>query len=208
MNDQAPSDRLRAGLDVLRLELDGMQVQRLQDYLALLAKWNRAFNLTAVRDEGEMVVKHLLDSLAVYRWFAVERVLDVGSGAGLPGIPLAIARPDTDFVLLDSNGKKTRFMTQAVHALGLDNVDVVQARVESWRPPGGLYDVVTSRAFASLSDMLRLAAPLSKPGGKIVAMKGRLNAEEGAEAGFRLRTEPVSVPGLDAERHVIIAETL
>ena len=208
MNDQAPSDRLRAGLDVLRLELDGMQVQRLQDYLALLAKWNRAFNLTAVRDEGEMVVKHLLDSLAVYRWFAVERVLDVGSGAGLPGIPLAVARPDTDFVLLDSNGKKTRFMTQAVHALGLDNVDVVQARVESWRPPGGLYDVVTSRAFASLSDMLRLAAPLSKPGGKIVAMKGRLNAEEGAEAGFRLRTEPVSVPGLDAERHVIIAETL
>ncbi len=208
MNDQAPSDRLRAGLDVLRLELDGMQVQRLQDYLALLAKWNRAFNLTAVRDEGEMVVKHLLDSLAVYRWFAVERVLDVGSGAGLPGIPLAIARPDTDFVLLDSNGKKTRFMTQAVHALGLDNVDVVQARVESWRPPGGLYDVVTSRAFASLSDMLRLAAPLLKPGGKIVAMKGRLNAEEGAEAGFRLRTEPVSVPGLDAERHVIIAETL
>ncbi len=208
MNDQAPSDRLRAGLDVLRLELDGMQVQRLLDYLALLAKWNRAFNLTAVRDEGEMVVKHLLDSLAVYRWFAVERVLDVGSGAGLPGIPLAIARPDTNFVLLDSNGKKTRFMTQAVHALGLDNVDVVQARVESWRPPGGLYDVVTSRAFASLSDMLRLAAPLLKPGGKIVAMKGRLNAEEGAEAGFRLRTEPVSVPGLDAERHVIIAETL
>ncbi len=208
MSDRAPRDRLRAGLEALRLDLDEGQVQRLLDYLALLAKWNRAFNLTAVRDEGEMVVKHLLDSLAVDRWFAVERVLDVGSGAGLPGIPLAIARPGADFDLLDTNGKKTRFMTQAVHELGLGNVDVVQARIESWRPANGLYDVVTSRAFASLGDMLRLGAPLLNPGGKIVAMKGRLNEKEGAGAGLRLHAEPVFVPGLDAERHVIIAETL
>jgi len=208
VNASTPDERLRAGLDALRLDLDAGRIQRLLDYLALLAKWNRAFSLTAVRDEGEMVAKHLLDSLAVNRWFAVERVLDIGSGAGLPGIPLAIARPDTQFDLLDTNGKKTRFMTQAVHELDLGNVAVVQARVESWRPSAGLYDVATSRAFASLGDMLRLAAPLVKPSGKIVAMKGRLNEEARADAGFRLRIEPVSVPGLDAERHVIIAETL
>ncbi len=203
-----PRALLERGLDALALSLDQARVEALLDYLGLLQKWNRAFNLTAVREPREMVVRHLLDSLAVRSWFDAPRTLDIGSGAGLPGIPLAIACPESRFDLLDSNGKKIRFMRQAVNQLGLDNVEVIQSRIEAWRPPALAYDRITSRAFASLPDIVDAGAPLLRAGGKIVALKGRLRADELAAVpdGYRARAEPIEVPGLNAARHVIIIE--
>ena len=200
--------RLAPGLKALGATLPAGSDARLLAYVELLARWNQAYNLTAIRDPGEMLTKHLLDSLAVLPFVAAGPCADVGTGAGLPGIPLAIARPEIRFTLLDSNGKKTRFVTQAVAELKLSNVEVVQARSEAWRPPA-LFSQVLSRAFASLQDFAKLAGGLAAPGGRLLAMKGARPDEEIAAlpTGFRLlAVHSLKVPGLDAERCLVELE--
>lgn len=175
-------------------------------FVRLLAKWNAAYNLTAVRDPEEMVTRHLLDSLVLLPYLHGSRVLDIGTGPGLPGIPLAVARPDCAFTLLDANAKKTRFVTQAVGELGLKNVDVVQARVENYRPEQK-FDTLVARAFSSIADMLTSAQHLCAPGGRFLAMKGVYPDEELAAipADFAVsEVATLQVPGLDAARHLAI----
>ena len=199
---------LAPGLRALGLMLPEGGEAALIRYLELLARWNQAYNLTAVREPAEMVSKHVLDSLAILPFVAGPTVADVGTGAGLPGIPLAVARPDLRFTLVDSNGKKTRFVTQAVAELRLANVTVIQARAEDWTPPA-LFDQVVSRAFASLADFAKLAGGLAAPGGRLLAMKGTEPKDELAAipAGFRvLQVHPLKVPGLDAERCLVELE--
>lgn len=201
-----PAERLHRGVCAMKLDLGEPAERRLMAYLALLEKWNRTYNLTAVRDPLEMVPRHLLDSLAVLPWLAGPNVLDIGSGAGLPGIPLAIARPNLAFTLLDSNAKKTRFITQAVAELGLAHVTVVNARVEEFRPPYAFATLVT-RAFASIPDMLAACSHLCGAGCRLLAMKGVVPQAELAALpdGFKVSAiHALEVPGLEAQRHVII----
>jgi len=197
-------DRLAGGLRELGLSLDGAQQQALLAYRDLLVKWNRAYNLTAVRDPGEMIQRHLLDSLSVLAHLDDRDTLDVGTGAGLPGIPLAIARPDLRFVLLDSNGKKTRFVRHARRELGLSNVEVVNTRVEQYR---NAPSQIISRAFAALPDMLQALAPLITDGSRVLAMKAAAADQElaGLPDGWRARVAPLSVPGLAEARVLVIA---
>ncbi|MGB5737022.1 MAG: 16S rRNA (guanine(527)-N(7))-methyltransferase RsmG [Thiohalocapsa sp.] len=157
--------------------LDAPARDRLIAFLALLMRWNRAYNLTAVRDPAEMVPRHLLDSLAVLPWISRGPVLDAGTGAGLPGIPLAVARPELRFTLLDGNGKKARFVRQAVLELGLDNVEVVHSRLEAYRP-AEKFATITARAVASLSDLLGRCAHLAAADARLLALKGRLPEQE------------------------------
>lgn len=197
-------ERLVAGAQGLGLELAPATVERLLDYIALLVRWNQAYNLTAVRDPGEMVTRHLLDSLAVAPHLTGQRIIDVGTGAGLPGIPLAMVMPERQFVLLDSNGKKTRFLVQAKALLGLDNVTVVHSRVEAYRPEE-CFDTVITRAFAGLTDILALCQHLLADGGAVLAMKGGAAEAESVAAGFRVAAIiALQVPGLAQEqRHLI-----
>lgn len=177
-------------------------------YVELLQRWNQAYNLTAIRDPAEMVGKHLLDSLAILPFIDIGPVADVGTGAGLPGIPLAVARPDLKFTLLDSNGKKIRFVTQAVAELKLANVFALQVRAERYRPPAPFARVV-SRAFASLKDFAELCGGLLAPGGRLLAMKGAPPQQELADlpAGFHvMAVHALQVPGLDAERCLVEIE--
>ena len=159
------------GSEQLGIPLPVEAITRLVAYLTLLERWNRAYNLTAVRDPDAMVVRHLLDSLSILPWLEGPRVLDVGSGAGLPGIPLAIARPDCEFCLLDSNGKRTRFLTQVAAELRLPQENEVRARVEDYRP-GTPFNSVVSRAFATLAELVADAGRLCAPTGRLLAMKG------------------------------------
>ncbi len=179
---------------------------KLLQFVALLAKWNRAYNLTAVREPAAMLPRHLLDSLAVLPHLQGPRVLDVGSGAGLPGIPLALARPDLHFTLLDSNGKKTRFMTQAVTELGLANVSVVQSRVEDYQAPAP-FDTVITRAFAAVAEVVAGTGRLCAPQGRLLLMKGAypITELEALPSTYSLREAiRLQVPGLDAERHLLV----
>lgn len=181
-------------------------MEQLSAYLDLLEKWNRAYNLTAVRLRQEMVVRHLLDSLAILPYLRGRCFLDVGSGAGLPGVPLAICLPDREFVLLDSNGKKTRFLFQVCLALGLDNVQVMDSRLESYRPTQP-FDGVLSRAFASLPDMVTLCAHLVQSGSCLYAMKGpgpEVETESLRAAGLQVSLERLDVPGLDEQRSLVM----
>ncbi len=189
----------------MQLELSMFQQQQLLDYLALLSKWNKAFNLTAVRDPDVMVSRQLLDSLSILPWIRGQHVLDVGTGAGLPGIPLAIARPDLGFTLLDSNGKKTRFVQQAVLQLGLANVGVENTRIEALQS-GYCYEQITSRAFASLPDFLRLTRPLLCKEGEFLAMKAIAELDDINSLGddLQARVEPLMVPGSDAQRRLVV----
>ena len=174
--------------------------------MRLLAKWNAAYNLTAVRDPEEMVTRHLLDSLVLLPYVQGPRVLDIGTGPGLPGIPLAVARPDCAFTLLDANAKKTRFVTQAVGELGLKNVEVVQTRVENYRPVEK-FDTLVARAFSSIADMLKNAQHLCAPGGRFLALKGVYPEAELAAipAGYAVsEVVALKVPGLEAARHLAI----
>jgi 16S rRNA (guanine527-N7)-methyltransferase len=188
------------------LSLPAADQQRLLAFVRLLAKWNAAYNLTAVRDPEEMVTRHLLDSLVLLPYLQGARVLDIGTGPGLPGIPLAVARPDCAFTLLDANAKKTRFVTQAVGELGLKNVDVVQTRVENYRP-AQKFDTLVARAFSSIADMLENTRHLSAPHGRFLAMKGVYPVEELAAipAGYAVSdVAALQVPGLKAARHLAI----
>lgn len=205
----AERDRLRqhlaAGLEGLGLPLPVSASELLLDYIALLARWNRAYNLSAVREPLAMIDRHLLDSLALLPYLGTPASLaDLGSGAGLPGIPLAIARPGLGVTLVDSNGKKARFLRQAVRSLALDTVQVAECRVEQLE---GRFDTITARAFASLADMLAWGGHLLAPGGRWLAMKGRMPHDEIAAmpAEFAVQSiEPLAVPGLEAERHLVI----
>lgn len=205
MNSDPLRTRLVHGLAALGLPLPAPERERLLTYVRLLARWNSAYNLTAVRDPLEMVTRHLLDSLVIVPHLHGARVLDVGTGPGLPGIPLAVARPELAFTLLDANAKKTRFVVQAVGELVLKNVEVVQSRVENYRP-SQVFDTVVSRAFASIADMLAHARHLCAPGGRFLAMKGAYPEEEleALPAGYDYQVVPLTVPGLDAARHVVI----
>lgn len=199
---------LAAGIAALDLDVAPDAQQRMLDYLALVEKWNKAYNLTAVREPAKMLTHHLLDSLSVLPHLRGPRVLDVGSGAGLPGIPLALARPEWQFTLLDSNHKKTTFLRQAVIELKLNNVDVVCDRVETWASPQP-FDTVVSRAFSDLAEFLALAGKLCAKTGVIVAMKGVYPHEELAQVpgDFHLRNVvALNVPGLGAERHAAVLE--
>jgi len=177
----------------------------LQHYLQLLQRWNAVYNLTAVRNAAQMQLLHIDDSLSVAEFIRGENCLDVGSGAGLPGIPLAIMQPQRQFTLLDTNGKKTRFMQQAVLELGLKNVKVVQTRVEAWAAPT-TFDAIISRAFASIADFVNGTGMHLAPAGTLYAMKGRYPQSELAELpqGWRVTAQHVlHIPGLDAERHLL-----
>jgi 16S rRNA (guanine527-N7)-methyltransferase len=196
---------LADGLRAQGLALSSTQQQKLLDYLALLHKWNRVYNLTAVRDPEKMVAHHLLDSLSVLPQVPAGTLLDVGCGAGLPGIPLAIARPDVMVTMLDSNHKKTTFVQQVCIQLALANANVVCARVEKWQPPQ-LFDCSVSRAFSDLGEFVRRVAPKLKQGGILLAMKGVYPNEELAQLPREARVEQVfalTVPGLDAQRHLV-----
>lgn len=196
---------LASGLYELGLDCSPAQQEQLLDYVRLLDKWNKVYNLTAVRDPREMVTRHLLDSLSVLPYLEGERVLDVGTGAGLPGIPQAIVCPAREFVLLDSNNKKTRFVQQAMVELGLANVTVVQSRVEDFHAEEA-FDVVLSRAFASITDMLLSCTQLCAQGGVMLAMKGANPANELIHISQGYTVEGIHrllVPGLNEERHVV-----
>lgn len=197
---------LAQGLARLKLDLPAATQEKLLAYLALMHKWNRVYNLTAVRDEGKMLTHHLLDSLAVVPHVREAKILlDVGSGAGLPGIPLALALPDTQVTVLDSNHKKTTFMRQAKMQLALANVTVVCERAEKYQSKQ-IFNVVISRAFAELTDFAAMAGHLVAPGGLLIAMKGSDPTGEidKLKNGFvSTGVTRLEVPGLDAERHLV-----
>jgi len=193
---------LKNGLSELGLTIDSI---KLEQYLELLHKWNHAYNLTAIRDLESMVSKHILDSLAILPFVNGESLLDVGTGAGLPGIPLAIAAPNLKIVLLDSNGKKIRFLQEVKRQLKLDNVEIIQSRVESYHPDI-LFDILTSRAFSSIDQMLNLTRHLIAPDGMWVLMKGLRPDDELAAIQMPSRVESYIVPGVDGERCCVIIE--
>ncbi|WP_206862584.1 16S rRNA (guanine(527)-N(7))-methyltransferase RsmG [Lysobacter changpingensis] len=215
MITHAPFDAtLRRTLDdgLRALGLDPATVSApLLDYLALLVRWNKTYNLTAVRDPHEMVVKHLLDSLAMHPFvddLAARggTLADLGTGPGLPGIPLSIVKPGLKVTLVESNGKKARFMREAIRQLGLKDARVAESRIEAVDEPGA-YDAITARALATLPLILELGGHLLKPDGRLLAMKGVHPADELAAlpAGWALQaSHPLRVPGLDAERHLVV----
>jgi 16S rRNA (guanine527-N7)-methyltransferase len=200
---------LKTGLKKQGLELSEDKIDLLLAYHALLVKWNKAYNLTAVRDPEEMIRRHLLDSLSIIPHVKGDRILDVGTGPGLPGIPLAICFPEKELVLLDSNGKKTRFLTQAKIELKLANMTPVQARIESFDKPAIApegFDSITSRAFATLKDMVDGSIHLLKDDGYFYAMKGLYPTNEIGELDSRTAVVdcvPLHVPGEEAERHLV-----
>jgi 16S rRNA (guanine527-N7)-methyltransferase len=197
-------DDLHAGLDVLAL--DPALATPLLTYLALLDRWNRTYNLTAIRDPADMVVKHLLDSLAMAPFVTAGKLADLGTGAGLPGIPLAIANPALQVTLVESNGKKARFLREVVRTLPLPNARVAESRIEALDEPGQ-YDAIVARALATLPLIVELGGHLLKPGGKLLAMKGTIPKEEIAALPEGWRVEGVhllEVPGLIAERHLVV----
>lgn len=196
--------QLQAGLAKLAVNATAEQQEQLLNYLALLQKWNRAYNLTAIRDPEQMLVKHILDSVAIQPFVANTDLIDVGSGAGLPGIPIAILNPALPVTTLDSNGKKTRFQHQVKIELGLANLEVVHGRVEEFADRR--FTQVTSRAFASIEDMVTLSSSLLADDGIFLAMKGRYpdSEIESLPAQYQLlETFSLNVPGLDEERHLL-----
>jgi 16S rRNA (guanine527-N7)-methyltransferase len=197
------------GTNELKLGLSDTQIDKLMDYLALMAKWNKVYNLTSLRDPGQMVTHHLLDSLAAVPAFAgASNVLDVGAGGGLPGIVLAIARPDMKVSLVDTVHKKTAFLTQVKAELGLSNVTVYTARVEQLEVPEK-FDVITSRAFADLSDFVNWSGHLLARGGRFIALKGVAPPDEQERIPGDWKVSEVralQVPRLGAERHLVFIE--
>jgi 16S rRNA (guanine527-N7)-methyltransferase len=203
------SKALADGIKDLSLDLEQKQHEQLLDYLALLFKWNSVYNLTSVRDPMQMVTHHLLDSLAAVPAFAgADKVLDVGAGGGLPGIVLAIARPRMSVSLIDTVHKKTAFLKQVKAELELANVTVYTAKVQELQVQQK-FDVITSRAFADLSDFVNWSGQLLAEGGKFIALKGTAPAEEQERlpAGWKVsELRPLQVPGLQAERHLVFIE--
>ncbi|UTM57319.1 16S rRNA (guanine(527)-N(7))-methyltransferase RsmG [Photobacterium sp. CCB-ST2H9] len=200
-------ERLAQLISKTELKVTEQQLEQLVGYVSLLHKWNKAYNLTSVRDPNEMLVKHILDSIVVSPYLAQgSRFIDVGTGPGLPGIPLAIMHPDKQFTLLDSLGKRIRFIRQVVHELGLGNVTPVQSRVEEFIPEQG-FDAVLSRAFASMSDMVHWCRHLPSAEGRFMALKGQVTEEELAELPSWCSVSEVKslhVPDLEGARHLVL----
>ncbi|MEI5640068.1 MULTISPECIES: 16S rRNA (guanine(527)-N(7))-methyltransferase RsmG [unclassified Pseudoalteromonas] len=199
-------EQLNYLLSKTTIELTEQQKQQLVDYVQLLDKWNKAYNLTSVRDPKEMMVKHIMDSLVVAPHLTGKEYIDVGTGPGLPGMVLAIARPDINFILLDSLGKRIRFLMQVKHGLGIENVTPVQSRVEEYQPSVKL-DGVLSRAFASLQDMIDWCSHLIDNQGAFLALKGQYPSDELEQlpSGISLAQDiSLVVPELEGERHLII----
>ncbi|MBP9540901.1 MAG: 16S rRNA (guanine(527)-N(7))-methyltransferase RsmG [Vitreoscilla sp.] len=199
---------LQMGLQQMQIELSAEQQQKLLDYVALLLKWNSTYNLTALRQEDQMLSHHVLDSLTLLPYLdGINNLIDVGSGGGMPGIPTAICRPDIQITLLDSNSKKTSFLSQAVIELGLSNVKVITGRVEA--AEGIQFDAITSRAFAELRDFVTLTPQLLRDNGRWLAMKGVHPYEEIAQLPEDVhvtQVDKLSVPSLEAERHMVIIQ--
>lgn len=199
--------QLEFGLKQMGLHFSVPVQQKLVHYIQLIARWNKAFNLTAIRDVEDMVSKHLLDSLAVQPYLEGRSILDVGSGAGLPGIPFAITSPEKQFVLIDSNGKKTRFLTQAKIDLKLDNVEVVHQRVEDYQPVLDghriYFDVITARAYAMTDDILSSTAHLQGENTSILVMQGKLDEQIENRQYQLVESHSLDVYGLGAERHLL-----
>jgi 16S rRNA (guanine527-N7)-methyltransferase len=191
---------LMDGLQELGLEL---AIAPFLDYLLLLQKWNQTFNLTAISNLETMVTRHLLDSLAIIPWIYGKRLLDVGSGAGLPGIPLALAKRDLEIALLDSNGKKIRFLQEAKRALRLDNIEVIHSRVEAYHPVFS-FDTVTSRAFGKIAQMIKWTQHLISRNGIWLAMKGRYPESELSSINLPYQVKNYEVPGLHEKRCCVI----
>jgi 16S rRNA (guanine527-N7)-methyltransferase len=193
------------GARALALDLDEAQLGKLVAHLDLLDEWNARFNLTAIRDRPAQLTKHLLDSLTVQPYLRGQRIADVGSGAGFPGIPLAIVEPGRHFSLIESTGKKCRFLEHVREALGLANVEVVQARAEAYHPEVR-FDTVIARAVGPVADLVKAAGPLVVGGGRLLAMKGRYPEDELATRlnGWKVAAvHPLTVPGLAEERHLV-----
>lgn len=202
---RAVARRLRQGADQLRAKLSAEQVDRLMEYLELLCKWNRTYNLTGIRDPLQMVQLNLLDSLSIAHLISGETVIDIGTGAGFPGLVLAICQPQRSFILLDSNGKKTRFLVQSVGALELENVLVVNQRAENFQSDQQI-DIVVTRAFSSLDQSLSWFGHLLTTENRWLAMKGGVPQDEidSLPEDFQLRNlHAVTIPGEDHSRHVL-----
>ena len=196
---------LDEGAARLGVDLTAGQRRALLAHLDLVDEWNTRFNLTAIRDREQQIAKHVLDSLTVRPWLRGPRIADIGSGAGFPGIPLAIVEPERRFALIESTGKKCRFLETVRDSLGLANVDVIQARAEVYKPEAR-YDTVVARAVGPLADIARFAGPLLAGGGRLLAMKGRHPGEELAARlnGWKVvAVHPLRVPGLEDERHLV-----
>ena len=210
-----PADSLAEALHSGLLELTGQapdprQEATLLSYLALLERWNKTYNLTAIKDPTQMVTRHLLDSLTVAPWIKGRRLLDAGTGAGLPGIPLAITKPGLEVTLLDSSGKKIRFLNHVRRELGLDNITTVQERLESYSAETR-HDVIISRAFTSLASFARAARRLAAAPSRLLAMKGRFPQSELNDLPGWVRIdaiEKLDVPGLQQDRHLVIMSVI
>lgn len=194
--------QLLAGLQALQLTADDTQIKKLLDFIKLIAKWNKTYNLTAIRQVDEMVSLHLLDSLSTMPHIVGARIVDIGTGAGLPGIPLAICLPDRHFTLLDSNAKKTRFVQQAVLELKLNNVSIRHQRVEDFIPEQAFTTVIT-RAFTNLPDIITLTAHLLAADGILLAMKGQTPEAELAQINTQASIVPITLPGIAAQRCLV-----
>ncbi len=210
MADEELLSRIDDGATELGLDLDVTQRGQLLEYLHEMVRWGRAYNLTAIRDIEKMVPLHVLDSLAVVPHVRGPRVIDLGTGAGLPGIPLAIVRPGFRLWLLESSAKKCRFLRHVVSKLGLQNVEVVQSRAENYRPEQG-FDTVVSRAVGALGLLMDLSAHLCEPGAQFLAMKGQFPEVELADVDERWKVDEVlalKVPGIEADRHLVVCTRL
>jgi 16S rRNA (guanine527-N7)-methyltransferase len=206
MSLSSNQQELELGIKALGLNCSSHQVEQLLTYLEMLQRWNKAYNLTAIREPLQMVRLHLLDSLAVHPYIkGVKDIIDVGTGPGLPGIPLAILNPDINFTLLDSNGKKTRFLFQAINDLSLTNANEINQRVEKYQPEN-TFDIILSRAFSSISDMLYQCNHLVSNNGCFLAMKGKKPDSELSQITKDYKViemSKVCVPKIDSERHLI-----
>ena len=193
-------EKIESGLVALTLKSHPEVVEKLEQYLALITKWNKVTNLTSIDNPEQMVVLHLLDSLSIQPYLSGHRILDVGSGAGLPGIPLALINQDKDFILLDSNGKKTRFMVQAAIELEIRNIEVVHSRAQDFQ---GEFDHVVCRAFAGTDDFVKTCSHLLAPGGTLLAMKGPAESAVTRPPGFKQSIHQLQVPYMPSERYLI-----
>lgn len=196
---------LQAAAQAFGLDLSAADVERLMRLLDELDAWNQRMNLTAIRERGQQITKHLLDSLSIHPYLRGERILDVGTGAGFPGLPLAVVNPDRRFTLLDATAKKLKFVEHAANVLGLDNVVTVHARAEQYRPRERFHTVV-SRAVGPIERFVRWSGHLCAGGGRLLAMKGRYPAQEleALPSGWKLAAvHRLTIPGLDEERHLV-----
>ena len=208
--EQFNMEKLRQGCAKLGIEISEPQQQKLLGHIALVEKWNKRLNLTAITQGDEMIVNHILDSLSILDYLKGDRLLDIGTGAGFPGIPLAIVRPDLNVTLLDSRGKRIEFLRFACNNLGLPQVSLEKSRVEDYRPVQK-FDTLTARAFSSLDDLVKLTENFRKPDMRLIALKGKHPKDEIAQLNNVIRSQivihEVEVPFLAAQRHVVIIDT-